>query len=169
MPTPTYKPLANVTLTSSATTVTFSGISQLYTDLILVGSNVTSSVTNEHMQFRLNGDASATYNWVTMKGDGGSTYAQGAENATEANFGTFVVPSPTSGSEFIINFLDYSKTDKHKMALARSSNTSSSLAGTGTTVIRWANLAAVTSISFRYQSTASYGVGSSFSLYGLVA
>lgn len=162
-----WTPLANITLTGTQTTVTFSSISGSYRDLILVGANVLSSTNNEHMQFRINSDSGANYNMVTARGDGSSTASSSSSNTTEANFGTFVMPNTTSPSNFVLHFLDYSATDKHKTVLARSDNANSTFPGASMTAIRWASTSAITSITLRFQSTATYAVGSSFALYGV--
>jgi hypothetical protein len=57
-----YTALANVTLGSSAASVTFSSISQSYRDLVLVITATTSAVDNAFIRF--NSDSGSNYNIV---------------------------------------------------------------------------------------------------------
>jgi hypothetical protein len=71
MPTPTYTPLATVTLGSSASSVTFSSIPATYRDLILVVDGTTNATHNVGMRF--NGDTGNNYFMVTAFGNGSTT------------------------------------------------------------------------------------------------
>jgi hypothetical protein len=164
MPTPTYTPLATVTLGSSAASVTFSSIPATYRDLILVSSiRSASGATITTVGFRLNGDTGSNYSYVFMQGTGSSTgsgsgtltsgIAAQAENSTLSSFAVSVA-----------NFMDYSATDKHKTVLTRANSPS---ANTQAWASRWANTAAVTSIVL--VPDFSFVAGSTFNLYGVMA
>lgn len=161
--------LANITLSGTQATITFSSISGSYRDLVLVGSNVLSSTSNEHMQIRFNSDSGSNYNMVTARGDGSSTASSSSSGTTEGNFGTFVMPNTSSPSNFVLQIMDYAATDKHKTLLARSDNVNSTFPGASMTAVRWASTSAITSITLKFQSTATYAVGSNFALYGVSA
>ncbi len=153
-----YEALANITLSSAATTVTFSSISQAYRDLYLVisGTTVTSNAT---IDLRLNGDATTTnYSSVTIQGDGTS--------ATTSSSNTFGLSSlsAASVSTCIVEFLDYTATNKHKSYLIRTGRPDSS---TQFRVGRWANTAAVTTLGLVTGST-TYAAGTTFALYGVM-
>jgi len=160
MPTPTYTPLANITLDSSAASVSFSSISQAYRDLVLV-INATNTVTNGILYFQVNGDTGNNYNHVRMVGNGST-----ATSATGSSVGTML------GGYYGLNrsmqqlsFFDFSAIDKHKTVLVRSDDASQNtvaLAG------RWASTSAITSILV-YASANSFAAGSSFCLYGIAA
>jgi hypothetical protein len=160
MPTPTYTPLATVTLASAASSVTFSSIPATYRDLIfsleLVGSE------SEQYLMRLNGDTGSNYSWVQMGGDGGSTFS-GSTTTTGVRVGYFAVTSARDNAQIAI--MDYSATDKHKASLIR---TNSNAAVTRAIAGRWANTAAVTSVVFTFPS-GNFNSGSTLSLYGVIA
>lgn len=156
MPTPTYMPIANITLTSTAASVTFSSITQQYRDLVLV-SNQMSASDNVDGNLEFNGDT-ANYTRVFIYATGG---------AVASSYGTdrqAFVPRVDPGT-FIAHIMDYSATDKHKTTLI-TSNQASYL--TYNQASRWANTAAVTSLRI-LPAVGSWNVGASFALYGLVA
>jgi hypothetical protein len=162
MPTPTYTPLANITLSSSAASVTFSSISQAYRDLVLV---CVSSVnySGGSTEITLNGSGSG-YNYIYMSGNGSTTSTSSSTN--QGAIGTTGQFSPYTANEPLqttVQIMDYSVTDKHKPILLRQGPASR---GVTVSATRWANTAAVTSITF-----ASSGLlaGSSFALYGIAA
>ena len=163
MPTPTYTPLANITLSSSATTVTFSSISQVYRDLVLVITG-TQAVDSGIVDMRINADSGANYNRVYMEGNGStassvtatSSFLRASGNSNHFN---------QTRSSIIYNIMDYSATDKHKTVLQRT-DVADSL--TSMAAMRWASTSAVTNISL-FLNTGTYASGSSFALYGIAA
>jgi len=107
MPTPTYTPLATVTLGSSAATVTFSSIPATYRDIVLIYDVLATS--NSTMSFRVNGSTGSVYNIVYMSGQGTSRVVNAA---TETAFylGDTNTSIRTAGQT---SLLDYSAPDKH--------------------------------------------------------
>jgi hypothetical protein len=156
MPTPTYTPLATVTLGSSAASVTFSSIPATYRDLILIFEGTQSSSAD--LTFTLNGDTS-NRTGVVMYGDGSSA-GSGTRTAGEIGY-------ITSGrSNMIIQVMDYSATDKHKTLLSRSNAPAEAV---GAYASRWASTAAVTSFAVVATGGRTIGSASTFSLYGVIA
>lgn len=154
MPTSTYTPLANLTLTGSAATVTFSSIDQSYKDLVLV---VQVNAQNYTVSY-INNDSSNSYFAVHLVGTGST--------ATSA---TVTEPFINTGGGLsnqhiwsIYNFMDYSATDKHKTILAKFNRATS----IGLTTYRWANTAAITSIKVDAY-IGSFSAGATFMLYGV--
>lgn len=165
MPTPTYLPIANITLASTAGSVTFSSISQNYRDLVLVVNGTISSGTGSfYLTFNSDG-VTQCYN-ITMEGNGSSSLStyQGAWGGMWGPYG-YTTSFSTSLSMHTINFLDYSAQDKHKTVLMRSSNASSSIAAVAG---RWASTAAITSFSI-LPTASTFAAGSTFALYGVAA
>lgn len=162
MPTPTYTPLANVTLGSNASSITFSSISQSYKDLIMIGQ-VKHDAGSSPIYGRVN-STTGIYNGILMYGDGttgSSTYA----NAT--NF------QPTGGNNFMgastdanfkMDFLDYSTTDKHKSMIFRGDRVDYA---TFASTSRFATTSAISSIYLFCNS--QFVAGSTFALYGVSA
>jgi hypothetical protein len=160
MPTPTYTPLATITLGSAAASVTFGSIPATYRDLILVLQGLANtSILSATM--RLNGDTGSNYSYVFMTGTG-SVAQSSAATDTRINVAAI---SASSMSQTIFQLQDYSATDKHKALLIRTD-----VAGWGTRAgaARWANTSAVTSISIIIDG-GSLTTGSTLSLYGVIA
>lgn len=161
MPSATYTPLANVTLSSTASSVTFSSISQSYRDLVLVIQNSASS--GSYLFYNFNGTTTAIYPAVYMGGDGSSAYSSTNNfNYFDISFGI----GSASGLTVISNIMDYSATDKHKTVLTRTNKSSAGVAaGAG----RWANTAAITQISVNQGGYDNFAAGSTFALYGIAS
>jgi hypothetical protein len=160
MPTPTYTPLATVTLGSSASSVTFSSIPATYRDLIVIVDGKTSLVTNTVV--RLNSDSGSNYSYVVAEGNGTSaTSFSGTGSSPE------VGRMATLQSNVIIEIMDYSATDKHKTILGRG-NSSGDLVRMSCT--RWANTAAVNSVQILPSpSPRTFDSGATFNLYGVIS
>lgn len=159
MPTPTYTPLANITLGSTTTSVTFSSISQSYRDLVLVINGTSTSNTTDGV-IRFNSDSGSNYNRVFFYGQGAGSGGAGQDSASVA--GMFL---RTTVGHFIYNIMDYSATDKHKTVLNRSDAANYA---TWASAGRWANTAAITSI-YVAPSGASFASGTMLALYGIAS
>jgi hypothetical protein len=154
MPTPTYIALATVTLTGSASSVTFGSIPQNYRDLVMVVDG--SGTGNLEMHTRYNSDSGSNYPYVGMDG----TYSEVGTAVSATNFGYFT----TARWFHTIQIFDYSTTNKHKMTLLRRNGpTSNSVAAESN---RWANNAAINSISITASANA-FATGTTFNLYGI--
>ena len=163
MPTPTYIPLANLTLGSAAATVTFSSINQGYRDLILVCSGTSANTSINSIQLRFNSDAGSNYAVVNMIGISSGPAA--ASTTSSGASGGLTVSNSVNVN--ITQIVDYSATDKHKSTLSRENAMGDSyirIAGS-----RWANTAAITAILCRIDTGANFNTGSTFALYGIVA
>jgi hypothetical protein len=144
-----------VTLGSSAASVTFSSIPATYRDLILVCEYTNAS----NPLLRFNSDTGSNYSYVRMYGNGSSA---SSDNGSDTGF-AIATGSATSGQTSIIQIMDYSATDKHKTVLIRNGLASTFVNASAN---RWANTAAITTVSFQ---VGTYGAGSTFNLYGVIA
>ena len=156
MPTPTYTPLATVTLGSTATSVSFSNIPATYRDLILVFDGTLNG--NEGLGIRFN-DATTNYTDVAMTGNGSSASSGTNSSSSSINIAYIVVAGRNNA---IVQIMDYQATDKHKTLLARS-NSGQVQAYAG----RWASTNAITKVTFLQVGFATISAGSTFSLYGI--
>jgi hypothetical protein len=165
MPTPTYTPLATITLSSSASTVTFGSIPNTYKDLVLV---VTSAAGNtgapggnsRNLLMRFNGDTSNSYTRVIMSGDGSTARST---SDTQSWFSLdWYGHTNNATHDHLIQVMDYSATDKHKTVLTRVRST----AATEAMASRWPSTSAVATISIFYDSN-TLASGSTFSLFGI--
>ena len=161
MATPTYTPLATLTLASSASSVTFSSIDQSYGDLILVISANQGAIEGSSGAY-INGDTGSNYSRVRAYANGSSTFSDAS--ATRSDLGSISQNSPNQNGLSISHFMDYSATDKHKTVLTRTNDVDDQV---GMFAYRWANTNAVTSIEVFSQTANDFVVGSTFSLYGV--
>ena len=165
MPTPTYTPLANVTLAATSTSITFGSIPATYRDLIIVFQGLSGGAGTFQTRLRLNGDTGANYNWQRMSGSGTSAFASTASNQTQLSLTFLAEAQTTTQVQHHINIMDYSATDKHKTVISRAGNSSQ---GTEAVAGRWASTAAVTSVQL-FPSSATFGIGTVVALYGIVS
>ena len=166
MPTPTYTPLATVTLGSSASSVTFSSIPATYRDLIIVLSvKSTSAADQDGLFIRLNNDSS-NGSRVTMLGRASNERLSDTGTA----IGTPLAGNPANLSPIIIQVMDYSATDKHKSVLVRANSDAPSQNGVVAAVAgRWASTSAVTSVVLLPEVGPNFASGSTFNLFGVIA
>lgn len=163
--TPTYILLNQVTLAANTSTISFSSIPSNYRDLrIVITGTLSTSVTPA---LRYNGDSGNNYHYVTMGGTAGA----GAYSGAGANVSTAILGWYTQvvQGRFIAigDIMDYSATDKHKTMIARGSDNG---VGVDATASRWANTAAISTITVTgYDGAGVYAAGTTFYLYGLVA
>ena len=163
MPTPTYTPLANITLGSSAASVTFSSISQAYRDLVLVCNGTFTGTAG--FRLTLNGDTdNSTITAVTMIGNG-SAASSGTTSGLAGNAISNGVNGGTTDSMYQLHIFDYSVTDKHTSMLLRHDRSDT---GTLASASRWANTAAVTTVKV-WPASGSWSAGSTFALYGIAS
>lgn len=98
----TMIPIQSVTLTASAASITFSGIPQTYTDLVLRFSLRCDQTASQAVYVRLNGDSSAVYSTTSMyafpngfssafsnRGTGGADLLLGYANGTGTTSNSF--------------------------------------------------------------------------------
>jgi hypothetical protein len=163
MPTPTYTPLANVTLSLAASTFQFSNISPQYQDLIVVG--VVRAGAQQTITGRFNGDTGSNYNYQYMAGNGSSTAAASAVNANRMYWSFLAQSLPGSDLFFTSSIFDYSATNKNKTVLSRGNN---AIQMVDAVVNRWTGTAAINSVSF-FPNTGNFPAGSTFALYGVIA
>jgi hypothetical protein len=155
MPTSTYTPIATNTLTSAATTVTFSSIPSTYTDLVLV-TNITD--VNTYDLLRVNGDAGNNYS---------RTYAQGNGSLTGSGRGANESSNYVLAGVTITNFMNYSNTSTFKSTIQSASNPSADIQ---MSAFLWRSTAAINSISIISPvGSATMAAGSTFTLYGIKA
>lgn len=158
----TYDLLDSVTLSSSASSVTFSSITQDYRDLIFVAVSTTSAGGSRFG--RVNGDSGTNYSYVMMQTDGSS--AGSYKNSTDRLYQDFTTSASTTvPATAIWQFMDYSATDKHKTLLMRDGGADKAVQALAQ---RWANTSAITSLTFS-TNTGNFNAGSQFSIYGVAS
>ena len=157
MATPTYTPIASITLGSDVAEVEFSSIPQDYRDLVLVANYTAASASFSGKAYANNDFNTGNYTGVRMTGTGSSANS----NSVGASIRWDV--QSTGLSLAILQFLNYSATDKHKNVLVRANND----AGTQAGVTRWSNTSGITIITIQFGT--NLNAGSTFALYGIEA
>jgi hypothetical protein len=162
MPTPTYTPLANITLGSAANSLTFSSIPATYRDLILIIDNATTS-TNQEFNFRFNSDTGSNYSYVYAASVSSGPESASGSSQTQGRLGNI----NTTSANHIFQVFDYSATNKHKAVLVRSNNVGASQ--TWMLANRWASTSAITTMRIFTGTGTNMPAGVSFSLYGIAS
>lgn len=163
MGSPTYIPLATVTLGGSDGEIVFTGIPAIYRDLVVTINGKNNTAGADSITFRFNSDTGSNYSNVRMVGTGSST-----SSYADTTSGLYIGVSTNSSNPFVITaqIADYSATDKHKSVLARCSQDNGWVTAHAG---RWANTAAITSLSILPPAGSSwtFSTGAVFSLYGI--
>jgi hypothetical protein len=156
-------PLANITLSSTASTVTFSSISGAYRDLYLVVVAKTNQA-GWQTRMRLNGDTGSNYNTIYLTNSSNTAFSQSSFGTTQMEFGPLGIASTTVDMIWKTNILDYSATDKHKNVQSIIGNIDSSMIDGSSH--RYLSTSAITSLVV-YPGSGTWSVGSNFALYGV--
>ena len=173
MPSPTYVAIAKTVLTGNQTTVTFSGIVNTYTDLVLlVSSRDDYASGRDNIKLTLNGTSAnytqrIIYGWngasgsVSSAGGGGAYFDYLYSTAASGTSNTF-----GSTEIYIPNYLSSANKPISATSVAENNATDS------TTIIAagaflWSNTAAITSITLAPALGTNFVSGSRFDLYGI--
>jgi hypothetical protein len=159
-----FTPLANTTLASAVTSITFSSISSSYRDLFLVLKLVGG--TGSQPLIKVNNDAGTNYNGTLVRANGTTILGT---NINAYNYGaTLSLYASNSGSNdlfYDVWMPDYATTDKHKTLLIRANGAGS---GVEMNVSKWNSTTAVTSLVI-YFTSGNFGIGTTATLYGVSA
>ena len=162
----TYTPLATTTLQSDSTSVTFSDISQLYTDLVFVAlAGNTTATTAMTFEVNINGDGGNNYS---------TTYLLGGPNVGRGvgNNGMFIGTLSRDKKQIaVVNFQNYSSTTHYKSVISRTGTVGGAISEVGLIAGLWRNNDAITSLTFDRPpgESGTFIAGSKFSLYGIKA
>jgi hypothetical protein len=165
MPTATYIALANVTLSTSDSSITFSSIptNGTYRDLVVIITGNTTA--NADINIRLNGDSGANYSFIYVGGSGsGSGSTSSASGQTAIVLDAYFWRS-TEISTCIAHIMDYSATDKHKTIISRNNVVGG---GTDAFINRYASTSAISSLEVRNPAQ-SFASGTTITLFGIAS
>jgi hypothetical protein len=160
----TYEAIATQTLSSSQTTVTFSSISQEYTDIIAVlnltsvGDNMLGRVGNGSI------DTGNNYSSTRVGGNGSSASSSRSSSTSYLIFDGSAYLN-TARATYVIQYMNYTNNTTKKTILARGNNSS---VGVDAVVLTWSSTSPINTISFNSSSN-QYLTGSTFTLYGIKA
>jgi hypothetical protein len=161
----TYTTIATTTLGTATSSVTFSSISNAYTDLVAVVSGKVASA-GIVLKIQFNSDTASNYSMTELYGTGSSAASgrRTSQTSIETSYNLVNFDDVNIGNA-LINVMNYSNTTTYKTVLARTNSPSATYPGTVATVGLWRSTAAINSITLF--AAANFSVGSTFTLYGV--
>jgi hypothetical protein len=164
----TYEPIVTYTVGSAVSDISFTSITNTYTDLVISISSISNGTNNPTIVTTINGDTGNSYSGVQVysRSSGG---AAGNKNI-DASFISLGRATGISGvnngkSMMTVYLFDYANTTKFKGLLCQTYNY---FGGVEQDVATWRSTAAITSINFNAGGN-SWGVGTVYTLYGIKA
>lgn len=171
MATSTYVALDKITVSGTSTTsVTFSSISQAYTDLVLVvNGSLYGAANRTSFVIQLgNGSIDTGTNYSSTWIAGNGTTAVTSRYADGSNLLTGHI-SEAMGTT-IVQFMEYKNTSMYKTVLARGNSMGQvGSFDVGEFVSLWRSTSAINTIKIYPNDGSPFNAGSTFSLYGVAA
>lgn len=158
----TYKLISSTTLSATSATVTFTGITSRYTDLVLISSAKNTTSSNSHITIRFNSDSGSNYSSTYMYNTGSGAGSLGSEsNLTN---GYLARHDDAQYAVGITSFMDYANSTTFKALLSRGGNQGDI---TQAFVSTWRSTSPITSFILYPNAGSNFASGSSFKLYGV--
>jgi hypothetical protein len=157
----TYTPISSTTLTSATNTISFTSIPGTYTDLVYVFEGTMTSGTDMMVQF--NSDTGTNYSSTRLYGNG--TSAVSTRQTSDTAFYP-AIGSLANRQSIIFNIMNYASTTTYKTGIDRANNPA---ANVGAHVNLWRSTSAITRIDIIGASSGTFSIGSTFTLYGILA
>ena len=161
----TYEPIATTTLGSAASSITFSSIAASWTDLRLVFIAPTVSASGA-ARIRFNSDTGTNYSYTVLGGDGATATSTRATSDTQYKLGNLINTSTTVPQFYQVDIFSYAGST-NKTALTTFSNDQNGAGSTEQSVGLWRNTSAITSVFIWTGGTATFGIGTTATLYGI--
>jgi hypothetical protein len=165
MATNTYVALDKVTVGTATSTITFTGINQGYTDLVLVYQGATAAAANMFVRVG-NGslDTGSNYSLSQMVGSGTSASSSRLTSQAEIKITEGIFVNTNEQCNILMNFQNYSNTTTNKTLLSRAN---SAAIGVQAQVSLWRSTSAINTISV--YASQNFNTGTTISLYGIQA
>jgi hypothetical protein len=168
----TYKLIASNTLSTSASSVTFSAIPGTYTDLVLKYSARTDNTTPRDVRVRLSGITTSQYSSTDLRATNATASSVRSSNQVFMEFNNAIGGSDSTANTFSNNELYFpnyiSSTNKpvSNFGVVESNHATDDYNYLHATAGLWRNTGAITSIEL-YLGSNNFVSGSSFFLYGI--
>lgn len=160
----TYEPIATTTLSSAASSITFSSIPGTYTDLRLV--LVLKFTASAAVYLRFNNNTTNTYSWTELQGDGTSaTSSRGSDTAGFA-LGN-VAFDPSQWGMATVDIFSYTGST-NKTSLTQRADDTNGAGNVMSSVSLWKNTSAITRIDLINQASTTFQTGTIATLYGIL-
>lgn len=164
----TYEPIATTTLTTTATSMSFTSIPGTYTDFILVWTPL-HQFGDRNMYLEINSDTASNYSQTYLAGSGSSA-TSGRHYAGSLLLSPGPLGSPiTNPAIYIMHFMDYSNTTTYKTIASRLNQQGSLGNGTVVQVGLWRSTSAINKIELFAGGTNAFLSGSRATIYGIKA
>jgi hypothetical protein len=173
----TYDSIASQTLTSSTSSIIFSGIPSTYTDLVLVCSAQSTASANADTRYNLqfNSDTATNYSTTYLLGNGSVASSSRDTNRSQIDNLTPLSTSPQF-TPIIFNINNYSNTTTFKTVLQRAGQNNNTSGGggsggilMGSAVSLWRSTTAINIITMNCTQNGQFATGSTFAIYGIKA
>jgi hypothetical protein len=161
----TYEPITTTTLTSAASSITFSSISSAYTDLkvVFVG---TTTVDGETMYYRFNSDSATNYSITQLYTSGSTVNTRILTSATQLSTTFGMSLSDTTPQMITFDVFSYAGATR-KSTLGNHAGQKGASGGLDLTVGLWRDTSAITSIYIFPSGGTTFKVGTTATLYGI--
>ena len=160
-----YDSLATVTLSSSASSIVFSGIPSGYKHLQLRMMTKWGTAYTAYSRIQFNGDTNSNYTQHRLEGYGSTTLS--SAGYTSESSGILGVNSDTQWGSSITDILDYSSNQKYKVLRTLGGYDNNGSGGLAFSSSLWLNTTPITSITLLPSNGVTFLTNSSFALYGV--
>jgi pantothenate kinase len=161
----TYEPVTTTTLSSAASTITFSSIPATWTDLRLVFV-VSSTSTATNFQVQLNSDTATNYSSTYLNGNGTAASSGRNTSATNIQFTDVTATSTTVPQMYTMDIFSYAGAT-FKTVLGTSSQDYNGSGSTASIVGLYRSTSAITSITLKTSGVPTFSTGTTATLYGI--
>jgi hypothetical protein len=161
--------LAQTTLASPTSGVTFSTISGSYSALEIDVNAASSYAGFDNIKIVINSDTSADYIVCTLNVVSGSSPSSTCSTTAASNIQLGISTTTGIASSFLITIPNYANTTLDKNLILTGgglSGNATNNAYTQTANVVWKSTSAITSIAFTTANAANFVAGSQFTLYG---
>jgi hypothetical protein len=172
----TYESIATTTLGSAQTTVSFTNISQSFTDLKLVISNVKTTTTARNVFIRVgNGsiDSGSNYSHTNLgaRALSATPFSDRQTSQTSGKLSWYTASTTTYPQMSVVDILNYSNTTTNKTMISntRVDPGDGTYSGVEVLVILWRSTSAINYLDVFTDVADSFQSGSIFTLYGIKA
>lgn len=161
----TYEPIATTTLSSAASSITFSSIPSTYTDLRIV---LVATASAGYPKLQFNSDTATNYSETYLRGDGTSATSSRQSNVAQLyldGLGSGI--SSTIPMLYTVDIFSYAGST-YKTALWVKSGDTNGGGETMSNVGLWRSTAAITTVTIT-ESSGTLNAGTTATIYGIKA
>lgn len=166
----TYTPITSTTLQTVSSSISFTSITNTYTDLVLVlFGRSTRGSTDDTIYMRFNNDSAGNYSRTRLLGQGSGASSERQTNTAYILFDILsAANNPTNDfSTNIYQIQNYANTNINKYVFARANNANGSFVFAG--IGLWRSTSAINRIDIGPLTGPNFLAGTTATLYGIKA